>query len=68
MAFWALEVEMIVGAGLCADAAFALHGVVLRTQLLRMLKHRIGVCHHDPRLAPMPSKNSIPASQVTWFS
>jgi hypothetical protein len=38
----------------------------MRTQLLRMLKHRIGLCHHDPRLPPLPSKNSIPTSQVAF--
>lgn len=52
---------LLVGA---ADTAFALHGVVSRPQLLRMLKHRIGFCAHDPRMPAPPSKNSIPASQV----
>ncbi len=50
-----------------ADTAFALHGVVSRPQLLRMLKHRIGFCSHDPRMPAPPSKNRIPASQVRAF-
>ena len=47
-----------------ADVPFDLHGVVMRSQLLRMLKYRIGFCQLD-REAPMPpSGTQIPPTQV----
>ena len=46
------------------DAAFPLHGVVKRTQLLRMIKFRMGIYHLDPN-ADVPASNaSIPPTQV----
>ena len=48
----------------CADETFSLHGVIKRTQLLRMLKHRIGLFVHDG-MSPMPfAKAQIPRTQV----
>ena len=47
-----------------ADAAFPLHGVVRRTQLLRMLKFRIGMYALDPNAPVPPSQSQIPTSQV----
>jgi len=47
-----------------ADVPFDLHGVVMRSQLLRMLKHRIGFCQLS-RDMPLPSSNTlIPGTQV----
>lgn len=48
-----------------ADEPFELHGVVMRAQLLRMLKHRIGFC--KPCLdASLPAASAlVPATQVT---
>ena len=52
---------------MAADAAFPLHGVVRRTQLLRMLKFRIGMYALDPN-APVPSSQTqIPATQVSCW-
>ena len=48
-----------------ADSAFALHGVIKRVQVLRLLKFRIGLFQHNPRL-PLPlAKRHIPASQAS---
>ena len=54
-----------------ADVPFDLHGVVLRSQLLRMLKHRIGFCQLSTHVPPPSSSNLIPSTQVilglsTW--
>ena len=48
-----------------ADEPFELHGVVMRAQLLRMLKHRIGFC--KPCLdASLPAASAlVPATQVS---
>lgn len=47
-----------------ADGAFQLHGVVKRSQLLLMLKHRVGIFRHDANTPFPPSKALIPESQV----
>ena len=36
----------------------------MRTQLLRMLKARIGLCRHDGRPPLPPSRTCIPGTQV----
>ncbi len=46
------------------DESFPLHGVIKRTQVLRMLKHRIGLFTHDGMSALPPAKARIPKSQV----
>ena len=47
-----------------ADSAFQLDGVVTRSQLLRLLKHRIGFFVHKQGAKLPSSKASIPATQV----
>ena len=49
---------------LSADMPFDLHGVVLRSQLLRMLKHRIGLCQLSTHVPPPSSSVLIPSTQV----
>ena len=53
---------------LCADESFPLHGVVKRTQVLRMLKHRSGLFVHDGMSAWPPATARIPKSQVSGGS
>jgi len=48
----------------CADESFPLHGVIKRTQVLRMLKHRIGLFTHDGMSVLPPAKARIPKTQV----
>ena len=46
-----------------ADSAFHLSGIVTRSQLLRLLKHRIGFFRH--RHGKLPSSRAgIPATQA----
>ena len=42
-----------------------MHGVIKRTQVLRMLKHRIGLFVHDGMSAWPPATARIPKSQVS---
>ena len=55
----------LTACALAADAAFPLHGVVKRTQLLRMLKHRIGMYALDPNAPVPPSQSQIPGAQAS---
>ena len=49
-----------------ADEPFELHGVVMRAQLLRMLKHRIGFCKPSLDAASLSAASAlVPATQVT---
>lgn len=48
-----------------AGENFPLHGLIKRTQLLRMLKHRIGMFPHDGMSPLAPSKTRIPKTQVS---
>lgn len=52
---------------LLSDAGenFPLHGLIKRTQILRMLKHRIGMFAHDGMLPLAPSRSRIPKTQVS---
>lgn len=57
----------------CADGVFQLHGVIKRSQLLLLLKHRIGLYRHDTSRSHFPpSKTHIPGTQVcfvaTWLT
>ena len=48
-----------------ADEPFELHGVVMRVQLLRMLKHRIGFCKPSLDAASLSAASAlVPATQV----
>ena len=47
-----------------ADVPFDLHGVVMRSQLLRMLKYRIGFCQLNRTVPMAPSSTQIPPTQV----
>ena len=49
---------------MATDESFPLHGVIKRTQILRMLKHRIGLFQHDGMSAWPPAKQRIPDTQV----
>ena len=52
-----------------ADEPFELHGVVMRAQLLRMLKHRIGLCKPSLDAASLSAAGAlVPATQVTSAS
>lgn len=51
-----------------ADENFPLHGLIKRTQLLRMLKHRIGMFAHDGMSPLPPSRSRIPKTQVCYCS
>ena len=52
-----------------ADEPFELHGVVMRAQLLRMLKHRIGFCKPSLDAASLSAASAlVPATQVTSTS
>ncbi|KAL3138646.1 hypothetical protein ABBQ32_006406 [Trebouxia sp. C0010 RCD-2024] len=46
-----------------ANDSFPLHGVIKRTQVLRMLKHRIGLFVHDGMSPWPPASARIPRSQ-----
>ncbi|CAL5218914.1 g660 [Coccomyxa viridis] len=62
--FQTFPISPDVNAALCSDVPFDLHGVVMRSQLLRMLKHRIGFCQLSAN-APVPSSSSlIPTTQA----
>ena len=56
---------MTQGAVSGVDESFPLHGVIKRTQVLRMLKHRIGLFVHDGMGPWPPAKARIPKSQVS---
>ena len=47
-----------------ADVPFDLHGVVMRSQLLRMLKYRIGFCQLNREVPMPPSGTQTPPTQV----
>eukprot|EP00884_Botryococcus_braunii_P018780 jgi/Botrbrau1/5586/Bobra.97_2s0016.2 len=51
------------------DGVFQLHGVVKRSQLLLLLKHRIGMFRHDSTKSGFPpSKSHIPATQEARYA
>ncbi|DBA70944.1 TPA: hypothetical protein ACH3X2_011387 [Trebouxia sp. C0005] len=59
----AFPITTEVDKAFAANESFPLHGVIKRTQVLRMLKHRIGLFTHDGMSALPPAKARIPKSQ-----